>query len=147
MAIAVFGLDGALVDPRRRQERIAAMHAPDWDQEREDFTRDAPIPHVVEVLKALHAGGHRIVILGDRPDRLQKQTKAFLSEWGIPYHELYFRANDDERPEDDVKRDLFERAALPGATLLGIFDANPALLAYWSRRGLPCFEVCAHGLA
>lgn len=147
MAIAVFGLDGALVDRRRRMERIAAMSAPDWDAEREDFSRDEPQPEVVDVLRALYASGHRIVLLTDRPERLSRQTKGFLADWNIPYHELFYRhAGDDTRAEEEVEMELFEHAALPQANVLGVFHDNPALIAALRKRGVTCFEVCAKGL-
>ncbi len=123
------------------------MDTADQHPERAHYAQEEIILHVLEVLRALHSVGHRIVILSDRTERLGESTKDHFKDGTIPYHEIFWRAEGDERSEEIVKRDLFTLAALPSANVLAVFDDSPPLLDYMRKQGVACVDVCATNLA
>lgn len=70
---------------------------------------DAPIPHIVELVRLLHSSGIKIIIMSGRTDGCKDLTEQWLIEHAIPYDEIHMRrtVEDKGRKDNLVKHDLF----------------------------------------
>ena len=100
-----------------------------------------PMPMVVELVQALYAQGFTIVILTSRRNRWYYQTFVWLRKWDIPFHFLGMRADDDDRRDDAVKRDLYEFVVKQGLTPVLAIDDNPIVIHLWRSLDIPTVVV------
>lgn len=78
-----------------------------FDEDR--VMEDAPIPHIVDLVRILHAAGKKIVIMSGRTDSCKDLTEQWLIEHAIPYDDIFMRrtVEDKNRKDNLVKHDLF----------------------------------------
>jgi hypothetical protein len=130
--IWLFDLDGtlALMDGRGPFE---------WSRAGEDL----PNAPVITVAKALI--GYRAIVgyISGRKEQCRRQTEMWLlSQLLIPHVEhLWMRGDQDDRPDEIVKRELYENEIAPYFEIEGIFDDRNKVVAMWRSLGLPCFQV------
>ncbi len=110
-----------------------------------DMTRvsaDAPNRAVVETVRALHAGGYRIVYCSGRGDDAREATEAWLAmNVGVDYDALYLRRRGDSRPDSVVKAELFEEHVRHAYDLLCVLDDRRQVVRMWRALGLTVFQV------
>ena len=51
--------------------------------------KDAPIPHIVELVRTLHTAGYAIVMCTARGTDMYEGTNAWLKSYGVPFDDLY----------------------------------------------------------
>lgn len=135
MAFYVFDLDGTLADLSHRRPLLDAK---DWRGFFAAVGADEPIPHVIEVLRTLHASGHRVEIWSGRSDECRAETEAWLRRHGVPDDiAVIMRGAGDHRPDEMVKREFLHGVAQPDV----IFDDRRRVVEMWRREGVPCFQV------
>jgi phosphoglycolate phosphatase-like HAD superfamily hydrolase len=96
----VWDLDGTLSDDRARAHfvEVEAGRARDWESYFDAIDEDPPIAASLEVLRALHQAGIRIVFLTGRPERTRPKTVAWLKANGlIEYDRLVMRPEGETR--------------------------------------------------
>ena len=54
---------------------------------------------------------------------------------------LYLRDDDDFRPDDITKKEIFERVLTDGFRPQLAFDDRDQVVSMWRDMGLPCFQV------
>ena len=106
--------------------------------------KDKPNTHVVETVQALsQAYGDTFLIVSGRKEAGYVYTKKWLEDNvfsdDVDYC-LYMRANDDNRSDDIVKYEIFNRY-LRGYNIRGVFDDRPKVCRMWREIGLPVFQV------
>src|SRR5690606_33190663 len=106
--IVLCDLDGTLSDTKHR-ERFVRQKPRDYDSFFAAAGDDDPIPAVIAVVKALKAAGYDIHIITGRRDDTRSVTEGWLREHGVPYDRLVMREFHDHTPDDDLKRDWFQR--------------------------------------
>lgn len=82
-----------------------------------------------------------IFIVTGRSARHRDVTERWLRVSGIPFDQLYMRADDDNRPDHVVKREILHEHILPRYKVLGVFDDRDSVVAMWREEGLTCFQV------
>lgn len=110
-----------------------------------DFTRCEEDLLNVSVRGALRsfrgADGDVIVLLSGRGEEHRSQTEAWLRAHEVPYDELWMRAAGDQRRDDVVKAELFDRHVRHRFAVRVSLDDRDRVVAVWRRMGLPTWQV------
>ncbi|MFG1921934.1 polynucleotide kinase [Cryptosporangium sp. NPDC048952] len=120
--------------------RVTDRSPYDWQRVGED----APVEAVVAAVRALHAAGHTILVLSGRDEECRRQTESWLTHHlGVPYERLLMRRARDNRRDDIVKRELYERHIKKHYSVLFVLDDRAQVVKMWRKIGLVCFQVAA----
>lgn len=146
----VFDLDGTLRDPEARVNKHLIDQTRghphmreyiDWDAFFLDCDLDDPIPHTLEVLRALYNDGHEIQIWTGCGAIAREKTVAWLILHGVPEEivskGLVMRPIGDTRDDDEMKRDWIAHYGTPDL----VFEDRNRVAAMWRRMGIPCYHV------
>ncbi|WP_308404324.1 AAA family ATPase [Streptomyces sp. ATCC 21386] len=110
-----------------------------------DFTRCEEDLLNVSVRGALrsfrHADGDVIVLLSGRGEEHRDRTEAWLRAHEVPYDELWMRTAGDQRRDDVVKAELFDRHVRHRFAVRVSLDDRDRVVAVWRRMGLPTWQV------
>ena len=108
----VWDLDGTLSDDRARAHYVEVREgrARDWESYFDAIDQDPPIAASMEVLRALHAQGLRIVFLTGRPEYTRRKTERWLKANGlVDYDRLLMRPPGDVRRAGEMKVEQIEK--------------------------------------
>lgn len=128
-------IDGTLAHMRRGTDGRGPF---DWKRVGED---DLDVS-VAEVVGSLHSQGFTVILMSGRDGVCREETIAWLDMHEVPYDELYMRAEDDMRPDDIVKHELFDEHVRDKYNVLGVFDDRKKVVDMWLKMGLKVFNVC-----
>ena len=104
----IWDLDGTLSDDRARAHFVEVEQGKkrDWKSYFDAIGDDPPIAASMEVLRAMHAAGNRVVFLTGRPDHTRRTTQRWLKANGLDdYDRLVMRPPRDFRPSGAFKVD------------------------------------------
>lgn len=104
----IWDLDGTLSDDRARAHFVEVERGRerDWTSYFDAIGEDPPIAASLEVLRALHAAGNRVVFLTGRPEHTRRITERWLRANGLTdYDRLLMRPPGDDRPSGLFKVD------------------------------------------
>jgi len=104
----IWDLDGTLSDDRARAHFVEVEKGKtrDWKSYFDAIGDDPPIAASMEVLRAMHAAGNRIVFLTGRPDHTRRTTERWLKANGLTeYDRLVMRPPRDFRTSGAFKYD------------------------------------------
>jgi beta-phosphoglucomutase-like phosphatase (HAD superfamily) len=137
----VWDLDGTLADDRARAHFVEVEEGKkrDWRSYFDAIEEDPPIAASMEILRALHQAGIRIVFLTGRPEYTRPKTERWLQANGLTdYDELLMRPEREHRPAGlfkvEVIRSLQERYELVCA-----FEDRIDVADALREAGLPVF--------
>ena len=112
---------------------------------------DRPNWDVVFLIKKLMSTGSTILFTSARNERHRDVTMRQLAQGCninmriSPYsnkgNRLYLRDDDDFRPDDITKKEIFERVLTDGFRPQLAFDDRDQVVSMWRGMGLPCFQV------
>lgn len=140
----VVDLDGTLASTEWRVRHVRERPK-DWDSFFAGMGRDAPVPWVVELMRADHGGAKRLVVTG-RPDDHREVCETWLDRHGIPWDELHMRPGGDRRPDTVVKREIYERDIAPRYEVGLVVDDRPKVVEMWRDLGLHVVQPTDPGL-
>ena len=101
---------------------------------------DSPNLPVIQLVQQL-SQTHKIIIMSGRSDVCRELTEQWLDRYQIPHHELLMRSENDQRPDELVKSDLYHTHILGNYNTLGVVDDRPKVCRMWRRLGLSVFQV------
>lgn len=104
---------------------------------------DKPNVFVIAVLNALMEAGHEVGYVSGRMEQCRDQTLAWLLGHISGHSQmplLWMREDDDSRPDEVVKLEIYERIAAY-YEVQGVFDDRAKVVAMWRSLGLTCFAV------
>lgn len=130
----IVDMDGTLASSEWRVHHLHGRRK-DWEAFFAAMHRDAPVPWVVELLRADHGDAARLIVTG-RPGDRREVCEQWLAQHGIPYDELHMRPAGDRRPDDVVKRELHERDIAPRFDVSFVVDDRPGVVQMWRGLGL-----------
>ena len=88
-----------------------------------------------------------IIFLSGREEISREATEEWLDKYMIEYDALYMRKAGDHRPDDIVKRELYEEYIKDKYNVLGVFDDRPKVVRMWRRElGLLVFQLADNDL-
>jgi phosphoglycolate phosphatase-like HAD superfamily hydrolase len=102
----IWDLDGTLSDDRARAHFVEVEQGKkrDWKSYFDAIGSDPPIAASMEVLRALHAAGNRVIFLTGRPEHTRRTTERWLKANGLTgYDRLLMRPPGDLRRSGDFK--------------------------------------------
>lgn len=103
---------------------------------------DLPNRSVIQVVNALAAWNTRLVFLSGRPDSHREQTRLWLNKHvTLYYDQLLMRKAGDHRPDDIVKRELFDEWVRNSYNVQGVLDDRNRVVEMWRGLGLTCLQV------
>lgn len=127
----IFDVDGTLADCTGIRNPYDAEKALD----------DKPIGGVIDILFELEDHGYAIVILTGRKAEHREITEQWLVKHGIPWDDLWTRADGDDRPDWIVKQELFDQHVATKYNVMGVFDDRLQVAKMWYKKGLTLFRV------
>ena len=133
-------VDGTLADVRgirhhvlTRPKNFDAFHAASAhvpaNAQALDFVADA------------HAAGHVVIVVTARRQRWADVTATWLAaHMPVPFDGAFHRADDDLRPDVQVKRDI-HRYLARHYDIRAAVDDNPNVVALWTELGIPTMVI------
>jgi hypothetical protein len=111
----------------------------EWHRVGED---DPNLP-VIGLVQVLRAAGYPIVFLSGRDEVCRAATNDWLIEHGAAQagDALYMRPHKDNRPDHEVKLEIYKRDIEPHNTVAGVIDDRNAVVAMWRSLGLTVLQV------
>lgn len=100
-----------------------------------------PVVNAVEAL--VKAFGWKVILVSARKEKFREITEYWLWTHDLFNDRvaLYMRANDDQRGDPQVKRDIFERRIAGQYDVQMVFDDRTRVVRMWREIGLTCFQV------
>lgn len=137
MKYIIVDIDGTIAD---RGERSPY----DFDNVHQDVPKKA----VVNLVKHLHATGTKVIFVTGRPYKCQKSTCAWIEMhmklygWHGPNYFIFMRGDDDHRPDDDLKREIYKTKIEPEFGIPDfVLDDRDKVVKMWREEGLTCLQV------
>lgn len=111
----------------------------DWDRVGEDL----PNEPVIRLLEALDSTGlFQFLFLSGRSEVCRDQTERWLAHHvGVEYGRLFMREAGDNRSDQVVKLEIFDREIRERYNVVGVFDDRNKVVAMWRSLGLSVFQV------
>lgn len=136
----IFDMDGTLV---HAQELRLAHLVPTPERKWKDFNafhRESvnapPNPDVVALARAFAEAGLDVIIVTARRAVWRHHTAWWLALHDVPSVAMFMRANDDGRPDYEVKRDIL-RSIQRTHRIVHAVDDNPHVIRLWAEHGIP----------
>jgi len=98
---------------------------------------------VSSVVAMAYSHGYKVIILTGRglKEGHLEVTKAWLDENGVNYDEIYSRQPGDERPDTEVKKELYDTHIKNRFNVKYVIDDRPSVCRMWRSLGLFTFQV------
>jgi beta-phosphoglucomutase-like phosphatase (HAD superfamily) len=145
----VWDLDGTLSDDRARAHFVEVQQGKgrDWKSYFDAIDKDPPIAASMEVLRAMHAAGNRVIFLTGRPEYTRRKTEKWLKANGLTeYDRLLMRPPGEYRPAGRFKVEVVERLR-DEYELVCAFEDRADVAHALRGAGLPVFLYGAGALA
>lgn len=128
----IFDLDGTLAN---------GVHRDPFSPKDEEVLQDKPILSVLSVHQPLF-NAFEVIYLSGREDKYKEVTEDWLEKHtGNKVETLIMRKTGDHRPDDIVKRELFNQYIKDKFNVLGVFDDRDKVVKMWQREGIFVFDV------
>ena len=137
----IWDLDGTLADDKARAHfvEVERGRARDWRSYFDAIDTDPPIAASMEVLRAMHAAGIRILFLTGRPEYTRAKTVRWLEANGLTeYDALLMRPEGEFRPAGLFKADVVDRLRRDYA-LVCAFEDRIDVAEQLRQAGVPVF--------
>lgn len=102
---------------------------------------DIPNVRMVHTLLTLAASGVSILIISGRDEDCRPETIRWLDRYGIGFDKLFMRPAGDKRPDEVVKREIYDRDIVHFYNLIMVFDDRPKVIRMWRELNLIVADV------
>jgi predicted kinase len=106
---------------------------------------DNPNEPLIAMLQALEDSSDRklnqFVFLSGRPETCREETQQWLDNFVSVKGPLFMREAGDNRPDDVVKLEIFDREIRERYNVVGVFDDRNRVVAMWRSLGLFVMQV------
>jgi len=135
----IYDVDGTLanVDPflhhvRGEKRDYDAFHSASIDA--------LPNIKVLEMLNNSVSDGYSVLIVTSRKEKYRGLTSMWLAKNNIRSHGLFMRADDDNRPDYEVKKDILDKVSELWSVEHAV-DDNPNVIRLWEDHGIPTTKI------
>lgn len=135
----IFDVDGTLanVDPYLHFVRGSNR---DYDAFHKASIDALPNIEVVEMLNNAVSDNYAILIVTSRKEKYRGLTSMWLAKNNLRSHALFMRADDDNRPDYDAKKDMLDKITEHWNVLHAI-DDNPNVIRLWQDHNIPTTKI------
>jgi hypothetical protein len=110
----------------------------DWDRVGED----EPVQNVIDVVKAMSVAGYAVIFVSGRDGSCALQTGMWIeSNYGGDYENIYMRSPKDNRKDNIVKLEIFDKYIRHNYNVVAVFDDRDQVVRMWRSIGLTCMQV------
>ena len=135
----IVDIDGTVADLDHRLHTIATPGQKDFREFHARVKDDKPLTVVIEWVQALYGEGMGIIFVSGRGDECAIATEDWLMQHCPKYDFLFMRRGGDYRPDQDVKRDIYNM--LPKDKIAFAIDDRPRICTLWRELGVKVFPV------
>lgn len=93
------------------------------------------------IMNIIHSVVEHIILVSGRPDDVRPHTIRWLEANNVDYTHLFMRRAGDLRPDDIVKREIYENEIMGKYRVIGWFDDRLRVARMVHSLGLPLFRV------
>lgn len=98
--------------------------------------------NILDILKHEHIDGDKdTFLLSGRPDTWRKQTENWLKANSILYTKLFMRKEGDSRPDEVVKKEIYENEIKDKYNVTLVIDDRLKVCRMWYALGLPLLRA------
>ena len=135
----IFDVDGTLanVDPFLHHVRGSNR---DYDAFHEASIDALPNIDVLLMLNNAVSDKHAILIVTSRKEKWRGLTSMWMAINNIRSHALFMRADDDHRPDYEVKKDILEKINKHWHVIHAV-DDNPNVIRLWEENNIPTTKI------
>lgn len=135
-------LDGTLCNIDHRRHYLASQPK-DWEGFHGNICGDTCNAVVADYVQDLWFGSDEVFFVTGRMEKYRAATKAWLQEHcpNLSYARILMRRDDDFRPDDQVKLDLYREHIEPYFDVRLVLDDRDHVVAMWRSLGLQCWQV------
>ena len=105
------------------------------------YPLDTPNPALLVVLDSLAAQRIPWVVTTGRDEEYRPVCEKWLYRHGLSPEAIFMRPAGDERRDDVVKAEMYNRHIRGTYDLMAVFDDRQRVVDMWRARGIPCFQV------
>ena len=138
--VAIFDVDGTLMDIDHRRKYVEGDKK-DWKSFFDYMEFDTIRDDVFHMAHALHNDGYVIIVCSGRNEKHRKITEKQLAFGKLKPQALLMRADDDYRPDYEVKAEMLKTMRDSGFDPHIAVDDRPSVVKMWRDEGLTCFDV------
>lgn len=103
----------------------------------EDTISDA----VSNIVAMAYGHGYKVVILTGRHSGHLQVTKDWLEHHGVEYDEIHCRQEGDDRPDFEIKKELYDQNVRGKYNIKYVIDDRPSVCRMWRSLGLVTLQV------
>ena len=135
----IFDMDGTLADVSSIRHHVRGANR-DFHRFHVESAGVPPNQHVVEMARQAAVDGHHVAIVTARRAKYRNHTAMWLALNGVPSHSLHMRADDDGRPDYEVKKDIHAKISRE-FNIVHAVDDNPSVIKLWQENNIPTTVV------
>jgi len=161
--IVIYDIDNTIIDVRERYNRSLEEAGLDPNtniriippHQRNRFWRvflsskyidlDKPDLEEIERLNSMYEMGYGIVLITGRPNYMRRDTEKQLSQFGVKYHALIMRPDNNREPDKIYKLKVIKEMVDLGLEIIEYHEDDPATIDR-VKKEFPWIEVCRHNL-
>jgi FMN phosphatase YigB (HAD superfamily) len=135
----IFDVDGTLanVDPYLHLVRGSNR---DYDAFHKASIGALPNIEVVEMLNNAVADKFAVLVVTSRKEKYRGLTSLWLEKNNLRSHALFMRADDDNRPDYEAKKDMLDKIT-EHWDIIHAVDDNPNVIRLWEDNGIPTTKI------
>jgi hypothetical protein len=95
---------------------------------------------VLEMLNNSVSDGHSILVVTSRKEKYRGLTSMWLAKNNIRSHGLFMRADDDNRPDYEAKKDMLDKISQLWDVTHAV-DDNPNVIRLWEDNEIPTTKI------
>lgn len=137
----IIDLDGTLCNVNHRLHFVKES-PPNWSAFFDACVDDLPNPAIVALYDMARDAGKTVIYVSGRPETHRAPTEAWLCKHGVDGHTmLLMRPAGDYRPDDTIKRELYEAEIAGKYDVIFTVDDRNVVVQMWRSLGLTCLQV------
>ena len=138
--VAIFDVDGTLMNIEHRRKYVSGDKK-DWKSFFDYMEFDTIRDDVFHLAHALQNDGYHIFVCSGRNEKHREITEKQLAFGKLKPQVLLMRADDDYRPDYEVKAEMLTKMRESGFDPRIAVDDRPSVVKMWRDEGLTCFDV------
>lgn len=135
----VFDMDGTLADVSGLRHLVQGPNR-NFEEFHQRSVDAPPNSEVVDMARNAKAAGKKIVIVTARKAKFRPHTAMWLAQNDVPSDAMYMRADKDQRPDYEVKKDILNRMSR-SFNVIHAVDDNPNVLKLWHENNIRTTRV------